>query len=365
MRWNRPVYLSFHLAHITTLKTVVIVLVFIFGSFISRRPFRQSARPESSPLLPPTVVQESSDIRPDPSWVTAIKPDNTRFRKNISSRILAAFPFLTEIGYWNLTYWTYQLARALSAVRIREGEEVYNRSRQHALSVLSFEKNYHFSLELSIQRWILKHAPWLFGLLSAIYYSHIVVSVAFLAYTYATFPRILFQSIRRTMAACNLIAFIIFTIYRVMPPRLLPEKYGFVDVLHPPDEDSDPSWTNNRYQLTIAAMPSLHFGISALIAWCLFYRAPHKAIRVLAIFWPATMLFTILATANHFLLDAFVGGLVPIISWLVSDVWLIFRPLEEWLYWLCRTEKPLAADQDPLWLQRQGKNGDSAHDERD
>jgi hypothetical protein len=343
----------------------VIILVFILGAFINRQPFRQSARSESSPLLPPIATHEDPDIRPDPGWVTAIKPDNARFRKNVISRLLAAFPFLVEIGYWNITYWTYQLARALSAVKIREGEETYNQSRLHALTVLSFEKNYHFSIEQSLQEWILNHIPWLFGLLSAIYYSHIVVSVSFLAYTYTCFPRRVFQPIRRTMAACNLVAFLILSIYRVMPPRLLPEKYGFVDVLHPQDEDSDPSWTHNRYQLTIAAMPSLHFGLSVLIAWCLFHWAPHKAIRILAIFWPAAMLFTILATANHFLLDAFVGGLVPIVSWVISDLWLVLRPLEEWVYWVCRTEKPLAADIDPLWLQRLRKDGDTDHDERE
>jgi hypothetical protein len=272
---------------------------------------------------------------------------------------LAAFPFLTEIGYWNLTYWIYQLARAYSAVKIRDNIRIHDESEGHAVDILSFEQEYHFSIELALQAWVTKHVPWLFQILAAIYYSHIIVSVSFLVYAYTFFPRRVYQPIRRVMAGCNLVAFIILTLYRVMPPRLLPDRYGFVDILHPETEDSEPSWTHNKYQLTIAAMPSLHFGIAVLVAWCLAHWAPHKVVRVIAVFWPAAMLFTIIATANHFFLDAFVGALVPVISWSINSTWLVFRPAEEWLYWVCRTEKPLAADQDPLWLSDERKIGDS------
>jgi hypothetical protein len=343
------------------LTSTVIVLAFTIGTLVNRHRLRQSNDDESSPLLPRSENLETADTPVDPDWVIAIKPDNSRFGKNTTSRFLTVFPFLTEIGYWNLTYWTYQLARAFSAVHIRNHEEIYDRSRGHALSILAFERNYHFSIEQQLQEWIMKHIPWLFQVLSVIYYSHIVVSVSFLAYTYTYFPRRIFQPIRRTMAGCNLVAFLILTAYRVMPPRMLPDRYGFVDVLHPEDGDSEPSWTHNKYQLTIAAMPSLHFGIAVLIGWCLFHWSPHRAIRILACFWPAVMLFTILATANHFLVDAFVGALVPTVSWVINDSWLVLRPLEEWIYWICRTEKPLAADQDPLWLQK-NRNEDDVED---
>jgi hypothetical protein len=281
------------------------------------------------------------------TWWRRIFPDNTRFRENITSRFLSHFPFLIEILYWNLVYWTYQLSRALTAVKIRDRAAIFDASRDHALSILTFEKNYHLAFEQDLQAWILRKVPALMKICATIYYSHIVVSVAFIVYTYTYLPRIRFQCIRRSMAVCNIVAFIILSVYRVMPPRMLPSRYGFIDVLHPGNGDSGSSWTHNRFQLTIAAMPSLHFGVSALIAYSLARWSPHSWLRVVAPFWPMAMLFTILATANHFLLDAVVGAFIPILAFTVSDVMLVFRPIEEWSFWIFRTEKPATADEDP------------------
>lgn len=106
----------------------------------------------------------------------------------------------------------------------------------------------------------------------------------------------LYQTRRRTLAVCNLLAFIIFTLWPCMPPRLLsdqkvdsPEgeigrKYGFVDTVHG-ENGAGSVWTENRFcnqygRITLclvfirsqmsdccllAAMPSLHFGYSLII----------------------------------------------------------------------------------------------------
>jgi len=63
---------------------------------------------------------------------------------------------------------------------------------------------------------------------------------------------------RRTMAMCNLLAFIVFTFWPCMPPRLLSapdykgeyaaeaKGFGFVDTVHGADGDSS-VWTTNRF----------------------------------------------------------------------------------------------------------------------
>ena len=63
---------------------------------------------------------------------------------------------------------------------------------------------------------------------------------------------------RRTMAMCNLLAFIVFTLWPCMPPRLLSDpnyngedateskSYGFVDTVHGADGDSS-VWTTNKF----------------------------------------------------------------------------------------------------------------------
>lgn len=322
-----------------------IVLAFTAGTLINRRrAIREDEREVRAPLLAPSPRATSPQSLPSarPTY-----PDNSRFRDNLTSRFLAKFPFLIEIWYWNLTYWVYQLARALTATLIRGNEAIFARAERHAISILSFEKRLHIAIELPVQQYILNKQPWLMPILAKIYYSHIFVGVVFLVYIYAYLPIPTFRTIRRTLAANNLIAFLILTLYRVSPPRLLPPSYGYIDILHGGTSsggsvDPGSAWTHNRFQLTIAAMPSLHFGTSAFLALCLARWAPHRWLRAAAPLWPAAMLLTVLATANHFVADAVVGACVPALGWRLSRAWCLLEPVEAWAFWALRTEKPPA-----------------------
>jgi len=257
--------------------------------------------------------------------------------------VLAKFPFLIEIWYWNLTYWTYQLAGAYSAYRVRGNESIFAIARAHALHVLSLEEKWGVNVELHLQWYILECRPILMPILAKVYYSHIVIGVIFIVYAFTTFPPALFQSIRRTVAIDNLIAFGMISSWRCMPPRLLPPEYGFTDILHSKPQSA---WTQNRFQLIIAAMPSLHFGTALFIGICLSRFSPHRWVRWLAPLWPVAMLVTIIATANHFVLDAAIGAMVHALGWRLNELMLLLRPLEEWLFWLCRTERP-TMDEEP------------------
>ncbi|QDS68918.1 hypothetical protein FKW77_008248 [Venturia effusa] len=336
------------------LEPACLVALFTIGTLINYRPSKsESHRPdERSPLLGnPTNAPEPER---EAKWWHRLFPDNTRFRGNRTSRFLNHFPFLIEIIYWNLVYWIYQLSRALSAIEIRNNDYIFNASRNHALSILALEQKLHLALEQPLQSWILHHAPRLIDFLALVYYSHICLSVAFIVYTYTYLPRRNFQHIRRAMATTDIIAFIILSAYRVMPPRLLPHSQGFVDVLHPAHGGEKSVWTDNRFQLTIAAMPSEHFGMASLISYSLTRYSPHTWVRVLAPLWSVLMLFTIVATANHYLLDAFVGGCVTILAFWVGDGMLVFRLVEEWVFWMVRTEKPRSNDEDPPTVKRWG-----------
>lgn len=157
------------------------------------------------------------------------------------------------------------------------------------------------------------------------------------------FPRPRYQRIRRTIAIDNYLAFIVLTVYRCTPPRLMPASYGFEDVLHPPPgtgvgQPSD--WSNNRFQLTIAAMPSLHFGTSLLIGTSVCCFGKQMLLRCIAPFYPIVMGLTVIGTANHWILDCVAGVLVVLTGWLVNWILLGLRPVEEWAFWLVRTEKP-------------------------
>ncbi|PYH93345.1 hypothetical protein BO71DRAFT_399816 [Aspergillus ellipticus CBS 707.79] len=314
------------------LEPGAIVAAFTAGTLINRR---KHVRLRDNPDV------ESSLLHSDPE---GLKPNDEgyersiRNRRTMQSRILAKFPFLLEIWYWLLTYWIYQGLRAFSARMISGHEAIFDTAEHHALSILSLEHVLHMDVELSIQRFVFRQKPWLMAFLARVYYSHIVLGVVFVVYCYTFMPRDKYQAIRRTLAFENVLAFTILTLWRCMPPRLLPEEYEFIDVLH--SNRGGSAWTQNKFQLTIAAMPSLHFGNSVFIALCLLKFSPHWYLRVIAPLWPMLMGLTIVATANHFILDALVGATVTITAFNFNQVMLCLLPLERVLFRLLRLEKP-------------------------
>ncbi|KAI9374492.1 integral membrane protein [Aspergillus egyptiacus] len=308
--------------------------IFTAGTLINRRRRRGLRSPDS-----PSV---DSPLLPDPDDAKPIEEGHAiRFAENshtIQSRILVRFPFLLEIWYWLLIYWVYQGLRAISARAISGNEAIFKRAEQHAIQILHLEHFLHIDVELALQKFVLAKMPWLMAFFARVYYSHIVLGVMFFVYCYTYLKRERFQAIRRTLALENVIAFAILTLWRCMPPRLLPEEFGFVDVLH--SNKGGSAWTQNKFQLTIAAMPSLHFGNSMFIAMCLLKFSPHWYLRVIAPLWPVLMAFTIVSTANHFILDAAVGACVVLVAYRFNHLMLALLPVERVFLRLLRLEKP-------------------------
>ncbi|GAD99692.1 integral membrane protein [Paecilomyces variotii No. 5] len=323
-------------------EPAAIVSVFALGTIINRR--KASTPAEASDDIDEAIVTPDSESSTDSEdtvykYGTVTESSVPKHRKAIHSRLLNYFPFLMEIWYWLLTYWIYQGLRAISARAIAGNEAIFHQAYIHATQILWLEHLLHIDVELSVQRFVLEKAPWLMSILARIYHSHIILGVVFLVYCYTFIPRWRYQNIRRTLAMENVIAFVIITAWRCMPPRLLPEEYGFIDVLHD-GNNSGSDWTQNKFQLTIAAMPSLHFGNSLFVAFCLCRFSPHLILRLIAPLWPTAMLLTVVATANHFLLDAFVGACVLAAAWRWNRVILILLPIEDFLFRVLRLDKP-------------------------
>ena len=68
-----------------------------------------------------------------------------------------------------------------------------------------------------------------------------------------------------------------------------------------------------------AAVPSLHFGYALIVGVALATIAAARArCGSLGALYPAAMLLIIVATGNHFFVDAALGGLVVVVGWLVA-----------------------------------------------
>ncbi|KIW55803.1 hypothetical protein PV05_04525 [Exophiala xenobiotica] len=335
-------------------------------------------------------------------------PNTAVFRNRLLSRLLHKFPFLVETWYWALIYWVYQLGRAFTAVTLVQG--TVHVARRHALEVIEWEKRLHIFWEIPIQKFFMSY-PRLMMYINWLYsFIHIPGTIAFLVWLYyytITNNRLvqhrgsrpltggqggpgsppgpwLYEARRRTMAICNLLAFVVFTLWPCMPPRLLsdPEyngpqaelakSYGFVDTVHGKDGASS-VWTQNKFCNQYAAMPSLHFGYSLLVGLTIMTipLAPEhrrsKAIHLplfnnshpelapqirlpstrrlacltIGFMYPFAILVAIVSTANHFILDAVAGALICGIGWNTNGVLLNLLPLEDWFLYVVRIHKPV------------------------
>jgi len=338
---------------------------------------------------------------------TTVRSPNTKvFEDRFLSRLLKRFPFLVEAWYWALIYWVYQLGRAATALTLVK--ETVDVAREHALQLIHLEQRLHLFLELPVQQWFMSH-PTLMHWTNRLYsFVHIPGTIAFLIFLYYVtttrnrqffdrrsggssspvssqssspdragsssltrrrFGPNVYEARRRTMAMCNLIAFVVFTLWPCMPPRLLSDPnyngehaaeakgYGFVDTVHGTEGESS-VWTTNKFCNQYAAMPSLHFGYSFLIGLTIANMPisgsrgltwKRIAIIIAGLAYPGMILAAIVATANHFILDAVAGAIVCGIAWNANGVLLNLLVLEDYFLWLVRIHKPVPAVDDGDW----------------
>jgi PAP2 superfamily len=149
---------------------------------------------------------------------------------------------------------------------------------------------------------------------------HFVVTIAAGIYLFRKFSNA-YPRYRNTLAIATALALIGFKLFPLMPPRLLPASYGFVDTLAQyPTFWSFNSGAVSKISNQYAAMPSVHV---CWATWCALVFAPrvkHTWAKVLAWSYPVATVIVIVITANHFLLDA-VGGLVVLgLGWVFASM---------------------------------------------
>ncbi len=192
----------------------------------------------------------------------------------------------------------------------------------NATRVIHLEERLGIFHEQAIQHWFLQW-PNLIRAFNLYYGSlHFVVPVAVLLVLFRRWPRD-YRLWRNTLAATTALALIGFSLFPLMPPRLLCDcaygagagvHYGFVDTL----ARFGGSWSfdsgamkdvSNQY----AAMPSLHVAWALWSAAVLVPRLRHTWAKALAALYPVVTLLAVVVTANHYFLDA-VGGALTLLA---------------------------------------------------
>ena len=222
-------------------------------------------------------------------------------------RALTRPNLLLELLLLRVTYAAY------SQVRLAAGGGSNSAGRaeaeEHGRQIYDLERVLH----LDIERWV-NHAvvgiDWLRDFLDHYYTSfHFIVPLAVLAVLYWRRPGD-YRWARSALGFATLLALVGFWLYPLAPPRLMP-TLGFIDTVHGVQDFSQPDYgtltaLTNQY----AAMPSLHFGWSLWCGVVIAVLASRRWVKALGVLHPLLTGCSIVATGNHWVLDAAGGAAV-------------------------------------------------------
>ncbi|GHI08087.1 membrane protein [Streptomyces cellostaticus] len=239
-------------------------------------------------------------------------PVPTRFR-NIPllpflRRVLTRPNLLLELLLIRVVYAAYQQVRLAAT----GGSNSKGRAsaEEHGRLVLDAERFLHIDIEHAVNHAVAK-IDWLRDFFGFYYESfHFVVPLTILGVLYWRRP-VDYRWARASLGFATFLALIGFWLFPLAPPRLMP-TLGMIDTVHGVQDFSKPDYgtltaLTNQY----AAMPSLHFGWALWCGIVIAVIAPKWWMKALGLLHPFLTVSAIVATGNHWVLDA-VGGAVVV-----------------------------------------------------
>ncbi|CAM5517331.1 phosphatase PAP2 family protein [Streptomyces hirsutus] len=235
-------------------------------------------------------------------------PVPTRFRHvpllPFLRRVVTRPNLLLELLLIRVTYAAYSKVR-LAATGGRE------RAEEHAHQILDLERLLHLDIEHAVNHAVVG-IGWLRNFFDFYYTSfHFAVPLTVLGLLYWRRP-VDYRWARASLGFTTLLALVGFWLYPLAPPRLMP-NLGIIDTVHGVQDFSKPDYgtltaLTNQY----AAMPSLHFGWSLWCGLAIAVIAPRMWMKALGLLHPLFTVAAIVATGNHWVLDAVGGALVVV-----------------------------------------------------
>jgi membrane-associated phospholipid phosphatase len=141
--------------------------------------------------------------------------------------------------------------------------------------------------------------------------SHFVVTTTFLIWLYIARNHA-FYYVRNMFTVAMGLALVLYAAYPTAPPRFLPE-WGFSDTVATFVGEGAENSADVLYN-PYAAVPSMHVAFALMIAIPAFFLVRNRVVKALWAVYPAVVSFVVMATANHFWLDAVFGALVAAAS---------------------------------------------------
>jgi hypothetical protein len=238
---------------------------------------------------------------------------DTKMDPNVE-RNRPALRLLAEALILVLAYLAYEAVRRLVAPSSGD-------AFGHAANIIRFEQELGIFFEPSLQRLIVDH-HWLVTLFNWVYvWGYLpVISLAAL-YLYARHHDS-YTRYRNAFLLSGAVGLVIFALVPVAPPRMFPE-FGFVDTVHV-NSAVYRSLQGSDLVNEFAAVPSFHFGWILLVGIALIQTNRHLVVRAAGVLLPLMMLAAIIFTANHYVIDAIIGGAI------VLGALGLVRAIERW-----------------------------------
>ncbi|MFE2281727.1 bifunctional glycosyltransferase 87/phosphatase PAP2 family protein [Streptomyces sp. NPDC059454] len=222
-------------------------------------------------------------------------------------RVLIRPNLLLELLLIRVTYAAYSKVRLAANGGSNSAGRV--RAEEHGQQILDLERLLHMDIEYAVNHAVVK-IGWLREFFDFYYTSfHFVVPLTVLGLLYWRRP-VDYRWARASLGFATLLALVGFWLYPLAPPRLMP-GLGIIDTVHGVQDFSQPDYgTLTHLTNQYAAMPSLHFGWSLWCGLVIALIAPKAWMKALGLLHPLFTASAIVATGNHWILDAAGGAVV-------------------------------------------------------
>jgi hypothetical protein len=202
----------------------------------------------------------------------------------------------------------------LSVRRAVFNERGRSRAVRNAERIVALERRLRIDMEPAVQQALVRRKR-IIGALNTSYMTlNVLITVGALVRLHARrHPE--YHRMRGAAVFATLAAQPAFLLFPTAPPRKLP---GFTDTMREVSRiDLDGRHISKLYD-PIAAMPSIHLAYAVVSAAAIRSTASSPITKALVCAYPPAVFATVVATANHYVLDAVAGSLLGLASLKVS-----------------------------------------------
>ena len=214
--------------------------------------------------------------------------------------------FLRELAAVAVAALIYYLVRGAVSDR---ADEAFQRARD----ILALEQRLRLDWETAIHEAILGSNALIDFANGTYFWGHMPLLIALAIWLWRS-HRDIWRTFRNALLISAAAGMVSYFLFPTAPPRLMPEL-GYIDTLAlraaPAYQAQEVGLFVNPY----AALPSLHVGWALLAGLAVWQTSTHPLMRAFAITIPLSQSWAVVATANHWTLDAVAGLAVCALAW--------------------------------------------------